>query len=113
MRVMIGGALDRRGGPGRRRAAGARAFRFARDHGLRLAPEMVRIIRHHRGIPQYTLGHLDRLERIDTLLQRYPGLFVAGNSYRGVAINSCIAEAGGIADRVVASLGKSFAKPAA
>ena len=43
-----------------------------------------------------------RLQRIDLLLQPHPGLFLAGNSYRGVAINSCIAEAGGIADRVLA-----------
>jgi oxygen-dependent protoporphyrinogen oxidase len=81
--------------------------------GLRIAPEMVRVIRHPGGIPQYTIGHLDRLARIDAALARYPGLFVAGNSYKGVAINSCIAEAGGIAERVLASVGQSFAKPAA
>jgi hypothetical protein len=40
-------------------------------------------------------------------------LFVAGNSYRGVAINSCIAEAPIIAARVVAAVARSTSKPAA
>lgn len=114
MRVMIGGGHD----PGVVDLDDDALLAWVRADlrttmGLRIAPEMVRIIRHRRGIPQYNIGHLDRLERIETLLGGYPGLFVAGNSYRGVAINSCIAEAGGIAERVLASLGRSFVKPAA
>jgi oxygen-dependent protoporphyrinogen oxidase len=114
MRVMIGGAHD----PGVVDLDDEALLALVRADlqvtmGLRIGPEMVRIIRHHRGIPQYTIGHLDRLARIETLLGGYPGLFVAGNSYHGVAINSCIAEAGGIAKRVLASIGRSFVKPAA
>ncbi len=81
--------------------------------GLRAAPEMVRVIRHPRGIPQYTIGHLDRLARIEAELARYPGLFVAGNSYRGVSINDCIAQSGSIAERVVGAVERSTSKPAA
>ena len=114
MRVMIGGAHD----PGVVALDDDALLALVRADlqvtmGLRIGPEMVRIIRHHRGIPQYTIGHLDRLARIETLLGGYPGLFVAGNSYHGVAINSCIAEAGSIAKRVLASIGRSFVKPAA
>jgi oxygen-dependent protoporphyrinogen oxidase len=114
MRVMIGGAHD----PGvldldDEALLGVVASDLRTTMGLRIAPEMARIVRHPRGIPQYTIGHLDRLDRIEAGLGRYPGLFVAGNSYRGVAINSCIAEAGGIAERVLVSLGQSFVKPAA
>lgn len=38
---------------------------------------------HRRGIPQYQVGHAARLARIDALLERWPGLTLAGNSYRG------------------------------
>lgn len=114
MRVMIGGAHD----PGildlddDALLAQVRAD-LRTTMGLRAAPEMVRIIRHPRGIPQYTIGHLDRLDRIEQELRRYPGLFVAGNSYRGISINACIAEAGGVADSVIAAVARSSSKPAA
>ena len=105
VRVMIGGALDPSAVALDDDALLA-AVRgdLAKTMGLRARPELVRIIRHRRGIPQYTVGHLDRLQQIDARLQAHPGLFLAGSSYRGVAINSCIAEAGGIADRVLAHL---------
>lgn len=105
LRVMIGGAAD----PGatdldeEALLATVRAD-LTRTMGLSLAPEFVRIIRHRRGIPQYTKGHVARLQRIDSLLKAHPGLFLAGNSYRGVAINSCIAEADSIAERVLAAI---------
>ena len=67
---------------------------------LRISPEFVRIIRHHRGIPQYTIGHLSRMTRIEGLLKAHTGLFLAGNSYRGVAVNACVADAPVVAERV-------------
>ena len=41
-------------------------------------------------MPQYTLGHPERLERIDSALSRHPGLALAGAAYRGVGIPDCI-----------------------
>lgn len=104
LRVMIGGAHDRDAVdlPDDELLSIVRAD-LRKTMGLTIAPEFVRIVRHQRGIPQYTLGHLTRLQRIDNLLQVHPGLFVAGNSYKGVAINSCIAEAGPLAERVLAA----------
>jgi protoporphyrinogen/coproporphyrinogen III oxidase len=105
LRVMIGGAGDR---DAVSLVDGALldvvCSDLRRTMGLTVDPEFIHIVRHRRGIPQYTQGHLDRLQRIETLLERYRGLFLAGNSYRGVAINSCVNEAGQIADRVLASL---------
>jgi oxygen-dependent protoporphyrinogen oxidase len=69
--------------------------------GLAAAPSFVRIVRHPVGIPQYTVGHLDRLARIDAALAQHRGLFVAGNSYHGVAINACVTGAGPLAARVL------------
>ena len=65
-------------------------------------PEFVRVFRHPLGIPQYVVGHLARLERIEARLRGHPGLFVAGNGYRGVAINACVSEAGPLAHRILA-----------
>lgn len=61
--------------------------------GLKSQPRFVRVIRHMRAIPQYNLGHAERLAAIDADLRRQPGLHLAGNSYRGIAINACIADA--------------------
>ncbi len=62
-----------------------------RTLGIDATPAMVRISRHVRAMPQYALGHLDRLERIDKMLSSEQGLFVAGCSYGGVGIPDCIA----------------------
>ena len=105
LRVMIGGAMD----PDAVRLSDGELLDVARRDlarimGLSAVPEFVRIVRHSGGIPQYVKGHLARIHQIETLLQAHPGLYLAGSSYRGVSINSCIAEAGGIADRVLQSI---------
>ena len=102
IRVMIGGALD----PEAVDLDDDALVRVVRADlkttmGLNAAPELTTIIRHRRGIPQYTIGHVERLQRIDALLRAHPGLYLAGNSYRGVSINSCIAEADTIAASVL------------
>jgi oxygen-dependent protoporphyrinogen oxidase len=53
------------------------------------APCFHTIIRWDRAIPQYQLGHLERVRRIEEGAGRWPGLFPAGNAYHGVAINDC------------------------
>ena len=42
------------------------------------------------GMPQYVLGHLERLDRIDAAVARRPRLALAGAAYRGVGIPDCI-----------------------
>ncbi len=66
--------------------------------GVRARPYTQTIVRHTRGIPQYTLGHSERLAAIERRLVGHPGLWLYGNSYRGVAVNSCIAEAPALAE---------------
>ena len=59
--------------------------------GITAAPMLQRIFRWPQAMPQYTLGHLDRLAVIDRQLIDHPGLFVAGNAYRGIGLPDCIA----------------------
>jgi oxygen-dependent protoporphyrinogen oxidase len=61
--------------------------------GLVAQPMMTQVIRHTRGIPQYNIGHEERLQRLETLRAQHAGLWLTGNSYRGVAMNACIREA--------------------
>ena len=72
--------------------------------GLKSDPEMVRIYRWDRAIPQYVLGHTKILGTIHDRLGNYPGLYLTGNSYRGIGINDCIENAYMLANEI---LGKS------
>jgi oxygen-dependent protoporphyrinogen oxidase len=71
---------------------------------LRVTPIFSQIVRHPLGIPQYTVGHLERLAEIDRRLAAWPGLFLAGNAYRGPSINACIADAERLAAQAIAYL---------
>jgi oxygen-dependent protoporphyrinogen oxidase len=58
--------------------------------GLVIEPEVARVMRWPMAMPQYEVGHPDRLARIEEALERTPGLFVVGSAYRGVGIADCV-----------------------
>jgi protoporphyrinogen/coproporphyrinogen III oxidase len=58
--------------------------------GISAEPLLSRIHRWPLGMPQYILGHPQRLERIALALGDHPGLALAGAAYRGVGIPDCI-----------------------
>ena len=53
-------------------------------------PLFTRVFRWHLGMPQYTLGHLDRVAMIEDRSAQIPGLALAGGCYRGVGVPNCI-----------------------
>jgi oxygen-dependent protoporphyrinogen oxidase len=69
--------------------------------GIKSAPDFVRIYRHEMAIPQYTLGHIGRLENMDALLARHKGLFLTGNAYRGISLNDCIGNSAKLAEKII------------
>jgi len=69
--------------------------------GLEGTPQFVKVFVHDKAIPQYTVGHSGRLSRLDALESKHPGLFFAGNAFRGVGINDCVREAIAVADKVM------------
>ena len=102
MRAMVGGATD----PDAVDLDDASIIAVVRRElkaamGVDAVPDVVRIVRHRTGIPQYTIGHLDRVAQAEARLARWPGVVLAGNAYRGVSINACIADAQAVAARVL------------
>jgi oxygen-dependent protoporphyrinogen oxidase len=65
-------------------------------------PVFHHIVRRARAIPQYHVGHLARVTRIEALAKKHRGLFLGGNSFRGVALNDCVEQAEALARRLVA-----------
>jgi oxygen-dependent protoporphyrinogen oxidase len=102
LRALVGGARD----PD---AAGfddehlLRLVRYdlATTMGIEADPELVRIYRFPRAIPQYTLGHLNRLRTLRDRLEHLPGLQLHGNGYRGVALNDSLRLAGEVAELAI------------
>jgi oxygen-dependent protoporphyrinogen oxidase len=56
------------------------------------------------GLPQYAVGHLDRVRNIRSAVARVPGLAVCGAAYDGLGIPACIASAELAATQVLESL---------
>ncbi len=61
--------------------------------GMSAAPTSAHVQRWPRAMPQYTVGHRRRLERIDHALTDVPGIQVTGAAFGGVGIASCVARA--------------------
>lgn len=58
--------------------------------GLKVQPDFAKVYIHEKAIPQYIIGHQRRLKTMDDLLVKYKGLYLTGNSYRGISVNDCI-----------------------
>lgn len=95
LRVMLGGAQD----PAALELGDEEVLDLVRSEldlmlgGLDGTPLETRIFRHPRGIPQYTLGHPERLRTIAAELDALAGLHLAGNAFRGIGVNDCVREA--------------------
>ena len=72
--------------------------------GVTAAPVLERVHRWPLGMPQYVLGHVERVAHIEAALASYPGLAVAGAAYRGVGIPDCIASGEAAAQSVARAL---------
>ncbi len=92
VRVFLGGALD----PAALELDDDALVALARDEagvliGAMGDPLMVQVDRWGSSMPQYHIGHADRVDRIEAAIARHPGLTLAGAAYRGVGIPQVIA----------------------
>ncbi len=60
--------------------------------GIHVPPDFLRIVRWPRAIPQYGLGHLERVAEMERRA-RALGLVLAGSGYHGVSINELVDDA--------------------
>src|SRR5664280_215425 len=74
--------------------------------GVRGRPVAWRVTRWGGGLPQYAVGHLDRVRRIRAAVERQPGLEICGAAYDGVGVAACIRSANSAAAGIVDFLAK-------
>ncbi len=79
--------------------------------GVTGEPAALRVTRWGGALPQYTVGHLGRVDRIRAAVAALPGLAVCGAAFDGVGIPACVASARMAADRVVAYRQRAAATP--
>ena len=72
--------------------------------GITGDPVLSRVWRHPGAMPQYDVGHLDRVAAIESRLETLPGLALAGGAYRGVGIADCVRSGEAAAERLNSSL---------
>jgi protoporphyrinogen/coproporphyrinogen III oxidase len=68
--------------------------------GITGQPVRERVTVYRSAIPQYSLGHTERLQRIGEAIQRVPGLWLTGSYLQGPAVGSCIEHALAVAEQV-------------
>ncbi|MDE3130731.1 MAG: protoporphyrinogen oxidase [Acidobacteriota bacterium] len=72
--------------------------------GLRARADQARVVRFPRALPQYEVGHLERLTRIHAALAALPTVQLAGAAYRGVGVGACLRDGQRAAERIAATL---------
>jgi oxygen-dependent protoporphyrinogen oxidase len=105
LRVFIGGACQR----GLLRLPADQLMQLAEREVADLLniegkPMLREMARHHRAMPQYHVGHRDRVAAITRRLARFPTLALAGNAYEGVGIPACVQSGAAAANRILPRL---------
>jgi protoporphyrinogen/coproporphyrinogen III oxidase len=72
--------------------------------GLTAAPLFTRVYKWKAAMAQYSVGHLERLQRIEALRQKLPGLALAGNGFNGIGVPDCVRSGTEAAAKVLAAL---------
>ena len=77
------------------------------------APILQHITRQTQAMPQYHVGHQDRIAKINERLQNLPTLALAGSSLSGVGVPGCIESGQQAAERIATAIGLGSTQPAA
>lgn len=107
IRVFVGGALQ----PQLLDLTDEALVQLAKDEmdeilGVSGEPLRSNLVRWHQKMPQYHVGHLQLIGRIETRVNDIAGLELAGNAYRGVGIPQCVKSGDSAARRLVEQLQK-------
>jgi oxygen-dependent protoporphyrinogen oxidase len=72
---------------------------------LEAEPLFARVYKWKSAMAQYSVGHLERLQRIELLRQKLPGLALAGNGYSGIGVPDCVRSGSDAACKVLSEMG--------
>jgi oxygen-dependent protoporphyrinogen oxidase len=72
---------------------------------LTAEPLFTRVYRWKSAMAQYSVGHLERLARIQSLCQKLPGLALAGNGFNGIGVPDCVRSGSEAASKVLSEMG--------
>ncbi|HET6422376.1 MAG TPA: protoporphyrinogen oxidase [Planctomycetaceae bacterium] len=102
LRTFVGGAMQ----PELAELDDAATVQLVREElaatlGVQGEPDFAIVVRYPRAMPQYHLGHCDRVAVIERQVAAHPGLHLAGNAYRGVGIPDAIHSGEQAAERVL------------
>ena len=73
--------------------------------GITADPILTRIYRWEKSMPQYRIGHGEKLRTLEEKLLRHPGLYLTGCAYRGIGISDCVHDGKLMAERALGFLG--------
>jgi len=71
--------------------------------GLKANALFSKVYRWYKGMPKYTVGHLEQIAVLDRMLATHPGLHLIGCSYKGIGIGDCVHEAQIAAEKILKS----------
>jgi len=71
--------------------------------GVSESPVFAEVAKWKNSMPQYEVGHLDRVQAIENAVAQLPNLTLAGNAYRGAGIPDCIRSGEAAAEKLVTS----------
>jgi len=108
VRCFLGGARDER----ILQSTEAEILQIVRDElrqivgaALNAEPLFARVYKWKSAMAQYSVGHLERLQRIESLRQKLPGLALAGNGYSGIGVPDCVRSGAEAAGKILAEMG--------
>jgi oxygen-dependent protoporphyrinogen oxidase len=101
LRTFVGGAMQ----PEQLQKSDEQLVEMVREElrdifGVEGTPDLTLVCRYTQAMPQYHVGHVDRVLRIEEQAAQHNGLALAGNAYHGVGIPDCIHDAELAAERV-------------
>ena len=91
LRTFLGGALQ----PELLKLDDANLIQAAQEEiaalmGITANPEFATLARWPKAMPSYEIGHLDLVQEIESKLEGFSGIALAGAAYRGVGIPDCV-----------------------
>jgi oxygen-dependent protoporphyrinogen oxidase len=72
---------------------------------LNAEPLFARVYKWRSAMAQYSVGHLERMQRIESRRQNLPGLALAGNGYNGIGVPDCVRSGAEAAGKILAEMG--------